>query len=78
MFHFVFNTSNRNACPGCLDKVAIVWNLAEIYPESGPTVYLTGPDKGSVCATINGATPGTCAATPTRNTSWGMIKSLYR
>ena len=42
------------------------------------TRQLRGPDKKVLyCATINQGVSA-CAATPTKNTTWGQLKSIYR
>jgi len=64
-------------CAGCGDGVAIVLNEVDIASTTNPIQVETAPGLRSNCATANGAT-GVCAATPTRNKSWGSVKSLYR
>jgi len=79
MFHFLLTTNNRAACAGCTEKVAIVWNSATLYNNEGRDAeVLVGPDKTANCDQINGASLSTCAATPTRNSTWGQLKALYR
>ena len=65
-------------CPGCNDNVAWVLNQIDVASTTNPIVSETGPGLRSNCSTANGSNPGTCAATPTRNKSWGSVKALYR
>ena len=60
-------------------KVVIVWNSATLFNNEGrdPEV-IVGPDKTANCAQLNAAQVSTCAATPTRNSTWGQLKALYR
>jgi hypothetical protein len=78
-FHFRLTTANRATCAGCGTPAAIVWNSATLYSNTMQPVTLSGRSLKSAqyCATVqNGVT--TCAATPTRNTTWGQLKSIYR
>lgn len=74
-----FNNRNRTLCTGCTQPMAIVWNTCILESNDGtPPLNMSSPDQGSNCATINGAGPATCGATPTTNTTWGAVKALYR
>jgi hypothetical protein len=83
-----FNTRNRVGgpggmnCAGCTDAVALVWNYMLLESANGDANYEVtsreGSDKGQLCATVNGASPSTCAATPVHNRTWGSLKALYR
>jgi hypothetical protein len=80
------NATFRNSCVGCSAPAVLVWNSATLYGRSGQIVVLAGPsNKGlgtssanSYCAMINSANLATCVATPTRNTTWGRLKTIYR
>ena len=80
-FHLEFYDHNASeaggACSGCGTPASVVWNSATLFGDT-ETRLLTGADKKAFyCATINqGAS--SCAATPTRNTTWGQLKSIYR
>jgi hypothetical protein len=83
MMHIAFNNRNRPgagaACAGCGEQLALVWNTILIESSDGfPPYQLSNPDKGSNCGTFFNADPGLCDATPTRNTTWGQLKALYR
>jgi hypothetical protein len=78
MMDVTINSSQRAACPGCTGAIAIVWNSAEMIENDNTRTFVTGPDKLGNCVTINHAGPATCAATPTRKSTWGQLKSLYR
>jgi hypothetical protein len=76
----------RGSCAGCTQAAVLVWNSATLYGRSGQIVVLAGPsNKGlstssanSYCAMMNSASLATCQATPTRNTTWGRLKTIYR
>jgi hypothetical protein len=78
-FHMRMTTANRATCAGCGTQAALVWNTATLY-HSGEPINLTGPSAKSsqYCATVQNAGLSTCQATPTRNTTWGQLKSIYR
>jgi hypothetical protein len=77
-FHLRFSTARRGECAGCTDRVAIVLNALVLGSSDGSLpVELTTAEKMN-CATINGASTSTCAATPTRSTTWGRLKAMYR
>lgn len=90
--YFLFNLaisedSFNNAppgCAGCGDKVAIVFNSIKLESSApGPSLNadpLVVSQSGSFgnCGSTNGASAGTCAATPTQKKTWGAVKSLYR
>jgi hypothetical protein len=69
-------------CAGCGTGVSLTWNQAVFYN----TTATTGGE--GVAIAISSADPGSnanafsncagCAAVPTRNRSWGQLKSLYR
>jgi hypothetical protein len=75
-------------CAGCLDPVCIVFNSLNLTtPIAANNRKLVGPANGfdSDYATWQGGggvivqgVPGCGAATPTRNATWGSVKSLYR
>jgi hypothetical protein len=78
-------TEAGGTCAGCTKPTGFVWNSALIgeavtsgaEPED---VNITGSGIISNCATVNGAT-GFCSCAvmcPTRNHTWGALKSLYR
>ena len=74
-------TVGTGSCAGCSDGVCIVYtkcNVVQPNGSPGGNVALTNPAESNFC-TWNGPTAATCTgATPTKNTTWGSIKSLYR
>jgi hypothetical protein len=79
VMHLIFNNRNRTACPdGCTDPGAIVLNDMKIESFDAPEAHLDGVDKLQNCATIGVSSPGSCAATPVQNKTWGKLKSMYR
>ncbi len=81
-------TVGTGACDGCLVPVCIVYNSVKVTTQlPANDRNFTGPTNGtdSNYATWQGGgipqTPGGSgcgAATPTRNSTWGAVKSLYR
>jgi hypothetical protein len=74
-------TVGTGSCAGCLDGVCIVCtSLTVVQPNGTPNgnIELKNPAESNF-VTWNGPTVETCTgATPTKNTTWGSIKSLYR
>jgi hypothetical protein len=82
-------TVGAGACAGCTDGALIVLNsiLCTQNPGVASAVIgdgvLAGPADHSMetlgtFAQMNGGVPGAPGPTPTKNTSWGAVKSLYR
>jgi hypothetical protein len=79
IFRLNFRTANRAACAGCASPGIILWQRASLESNDGsPAVLLDNADKMGNCVTINGASAGLCPVVPTRSTTWGQVKSLYR
>jgi hypothetical protein len=78
--HYISRMLLRNtralACTGCTTPVCAVYNEDKISDLGGNTYTITGFDY----LWFNDATnaSGCPGATPTRNQSWGQVKSLYR
>jgi len=82
------NTVGTTSCAGCETPVCIVFNSLNLTtPISANNRTLTGPTNGTdsnFCTWQGGGQPisgrgeGCPAATPTRLTTWGTVKSLYR
>ena len=77
-FLVTISTARAPQCAGCADPVVLIWSSARFVKLTGNSLTLTGPGLVSQCATVNGAPPGLCAATPARRHTWGAIKSLYQ
>lgn len=77
-------TVGTGNCADCQVPVCLVLNEIKLYsPSRGTqdiTVSLTTPDTQSHVTWQGGAIapPGCPAATPTRNRTWGGVKTLYR
>lgn len=92
--YFAFNitidntsTTGAGACAGCSTPVCIVLNQISVLHSGPAPLTMTNPANGTDShyvtwqgggAPIVGAVTGCPAATPTRNASWGAVKSLYR
>jgi hypothetical protein len=72
-------TAGTGACAGCLEPVCIVFNsLLVTRPVGvGDILLSSGTSQGSNIVTWQGVGPN-CALVPTRNVTWGSVKSLYR
>jgi hypothetical protein len=75
-------TTGTGACAGCTDGACIVFNSIELdqQPGLGNTEISNPIDRQHILWQAGGAgvTGGCPAATPTRNSTWGSVKSLYR
>jgi len=85
--YYVFKLTISNAqtvgplgCAGCLDPACIVFNNLLLTQPAGVGDYVltTGPLQYVTWRAGTGVTGGCPAATPTRNTTWGTVKALYR
>jgi hypothetical protein len=72
-------TVGTGACAGCTTPVCFVLNRLNITTEGGITdTALEGPNTpGENMITFQGA-GADCQAVPTKNATWGAVKSLYR
>lgn len=74
-------TAGTGACGGCLEPVCIVLNSINITQPVGVGDFKIVNPAASNFAVWQGtfsADGGCPAATPTRSTTWGAVKSLYR
>jgi hypothetical protein len=70
---------NRASCAGCQDPGVFLLQRMKFESNDGsPDVILDNPDKFGTCLTINNGSPALCPVVPTRNATWGQLKSLYR
>jgi hypothetical protein len=79
MFRMVINNQNTTTCAGCADPVCIVLNMIRLAQPAGVGDFeVSGaPTGGRDYVTWQG--PGAnCATVPTKNRTWGQVKSLYR
>ena len=79
-------TTGTGACAGCTVPVCIALNSINVVPGTAVSTFLGGPANGlgsniatwqggaGVSSTLGNSCP---TATPTRNTTWGSVKSLY-
>ncbi|MEQ1833843.1 MAG: hypothetical protein ABL977_12375 [Candidatus Eisenbacteria bacterium] len=79
-------TVGTGACVGCATPVCIALNSINVVPGTAASTFLGAPANGpgsniatwqggaGVSSTLGGGCP---AATPTKNTTWGSVKSLY-
>ena len=73
-------TVGLGACAGCETPVCIVFNSLELStPEFNERRTIsTASVPGGTFVTWQGGGPGCPGATPSRNATWGSVKSLYR
>jgi hypothetical protein len=74
-------TTGTGACAGCTDGACIVFNSIELDQQPGlGNTEITNPiDRNFVIWQAGGSVAGGCPqAVPTRNSTWGSVKSLYR
>lgn len=71
-------TVGTGACAGCLEPACIVFNSLNIVPGTNQTQRVqAGTSAGSNFATWQTAAPN-CQLVPTKRTTWGGVKQLYR
>jgi len=72
-------TVGTGACAGCLEPMCIVFNSCNVTtPTLANNVLIgNGSSPGSNIVTWQGVGPA-CSAVPTKNVTWGQVKSLYR
>jgi hypothetical protein len=75
-------TTGTGSCAGCTDGACIVFNSIELDQQPGlGNTEITNPiDRNFIVWQAGGGSvAGGCpAAVPTRNSTWGSVKSLYR
>lgn len=83
--YFAFNillnhskTVGTGSCVGCTLPVCLVLNSILVQPGTNPGTKLgTGTVAGSNFCTWQGGAGADCQAVPTKNSTWGQVKSLY-
>ena len=67
-------------CVGCTEPMCIVLNSVQLFQplEEGNDPEITNPANSNYVTWQSAAVPGCPLSTPTRNSSWGAVKSLYR
>ena len=64
-------------CVGCSTPVCVVLNSINVVPGTATSQFIgSGTAAGSNFATWQGVGPS-CALVPTKNATWGQVKSLY-
>jgi len=74
-------TTGLGACAGCLTGVCIVLNSIKLnQPAGNPngSKYISSPATRAYVTWQGGASANCYAATPAKNTTWGMLKARYR
>jgi hypothetical protein len=74
-------STTGGTCPGCLNQACFVLNTINLTSFGVPNVVLQAPHPGSenwISWQGTSAQTGCPGATPTRNATWGSVKSLYR
>ena len=86
VYSFKANINNARstglgACTGCLTGVCIVLNSIKVNQPIGTPgggKYISSPANRAYVTWQGGASADCYAATPAKNTTWGMIKAKYR
>ena len=82
-FNMIINstrTVGTGACAGCLTPVTLVLNSIKLTQPIGVGDFVLSQAANPASNYITWQTgyAGCLGATPTRNTTWGSVKSLYR
>lgn len=74
-------SAGLGACAGCLDGACIVFNSSKMLQPAGQGDFtISGPiERDYVTWQAGGGLGGECpGVTPTKSSTWGSVKSLYR
>ena len=74
-------SSGTGSCAGCLEPMCIVLNGCQLFqnPAAANDPDITNPGSTGNFATWQAQSIPNCPqSTPTHNSSWGKLKSLYR
>lgn len=73
-------SANPGACAGCVEPMCIVLNSVQLFQplEEGNDPEITNPANSNYVTWQAPVIAGCPLSTPTRNSSWGAVKSLYR
>jgi hypothetical protein len=73
-------SSGTGSCAGCTEPVCIVLNEIQLFQpdELGNNPKVNLPLERNYVTWQASTVPGCPLSTPTRNSSWGQVKSLYR
>ena len=74
-------TVGTGACAGCLEPICLVLNQIRIvqpFGSPGGNIDVTTSAANRICTWQGGPGQPTCDLVPTRRTTWGQIKGLYR
>lgn len=68
------------SCAGCSEPMCIVLNSIQLFQplEEGNDPEITNPANSNYVTWQSPVVAGCPLSTPTRNSSWGQVKSLYR
>lgn len=79
-FNLRIDRAGTAVCTGCTVPVCLVFNSAYIHSDyPGSDALITTPLTRNWITWQGGGVDGGCpGATPTRNRTWGQVKSLYR
>ena len=73
-------SSGTGSCAGCVEPVCIVLNEIQLFQpdELNNSPKVSTPLGRNYVTWQTASVPGCPLSTPTRNSSWGQVKSLYR
>lgn len=73
-------STGTGSCAGCSEPMCIVLNNVQLFqpPDAANDPDITNPASSNFVTWQSAVVPGCPLSTPTRNSSWGAVKSLYR
>jgi hypothetical protein len=73
-------SSGTGSCAGCAEQMCVVLNEMQLFQpdELGNNPKISTPKDRNYVTWQSASVPGCPLSTPTRNSSWGQVKSLYR
>ena len=73
-------STGTGLCAGCMEPACIVLNEIQLFqpPEQNFDPQITNPAVSNFALWQATAVPGCPLSTPTRSSTWGQVKSLYR
>ncbi|HXJ68814.1 MAG TPA: hypothetical protein VNM39_07895, partial [Verrucomicrobiae bacterium] len=79
----LLRSTNTTTCnDGCATPACMVFNsllVRRLHTPADEEILISGPESGvSDRAVWQGGAGADCAAVPTRRTTWGAVKALYR
>jgi len=74
---FRITNALTTTCTGCTQPAVFVLNRVTLGQPGQPSIELNSPQNNN-CTSWRSATGVNCGAVPTRKSTWGSLKALYR